>query len=109
MPRTLCFHIINISLVTDGDCDAPFPYTFGVLEHMQGRSTRGFWDAMRPFMTAGVYVNYLEDEADPLARDAYGPNYDRMVALKNKYDPTNFFRMNHNIKPSQAVPSAISA
>ena len=33
-------------------------------------------------------------------RAAYGPNYDRLVALKNKYDPTNFFRFNHNIAPT---------
>ena len=65
--------------------------------------TRNFWDAMRPFMVPGAYVNYLEAEGDPHAREAYGPNYDRLVALKNKYDPTNFFRMNHNIKPSQAT------
>ncbi len=55
---------------------------------------------MRPFMAAGSYVNYLEDEADPRAREAYGPNYERLVALKNKYDPTNFFRLNANIKPT---------
>jgi FAD/FMN-containing dehydrogenase len=66
--------------------------------------TRDFWDAMRPFMIEGVYVNYLEDEGDPHAREAYGPNYDRLVALKNKYDPTNFFRMNHNIKPAIRPP-----
>ncbi len=65
------------------------------------RWSRDFWEAMRPFMAAGVYVNYLEDEADPRAREAYGPNFERLVALKNKYDPTNFFRMNHNIKPTQ--------
>ena len=62
--------------------------------------TRDCWDAMKPFMGAGTYVNYLEDEGDPLARAAYGPNYDRLVALKKKYDPGNFFRMNHNIRPS---------
>jgi berberine-like enzyme len=62
--------------------------------------TRSCWDALKPFMGAGTYVNYLEDERDPLARSAYGPNYDRSVALKKKYDPSNFFRMNHNIKPS---------
>jgi FAD/FMN-containing dehydrogenase len=71
--------------------------------------THDFWDAMRPFMGAGAYVNYLEDEGDPRGREAYGPNYDRLAALKNQYDPTNFFRMNHNIKPTQAAPAAMSA
>jgi hypothetical protein len=61
--------------------------------------TREFWDAMRPFMASGAYVNYLEEEGDPQTREAFGPNYDRLVALKTKYDPTNFFRMNHNVKP----------
>lgn len=65
--------------------------------------TRECWDAMRPFMAEGAYVNYLEDEADPLARAAYGANHARLAMLKSKYDPTNFFRMNHNIKPSRAA------
>ena len=73
------------------------------------RWSRSCWDAMQPFMAAGSYVNYLEEEGDPLARAAYGANYERLVALKNKYDPTNFFRMNHNIRPSQATPAATSA
>jgi hypothetical protein len=64
------------------------------------RWTRECWDAMRPFMAAGTYVNYLEDEGDPRSRDAYGANYDRLVALKNRFDPTNLFRMNHNIAPA---------
>ena len=61
------------------------------------------WDAMQPYSSGGVYVNYLGQEAEEGAdrvRAAYGPNYERLVALKNKYDPTNFFRMNQNIKPS---------
>jgi Berberine and berberine like len=64
------------------------------------RWSRDFWDAMRPFMAKGAYVNYLEDEADPQAREVYGVNHQALVALKKKYDPTNFFRMNHNIKPT---------
>ena len=68
--------------------------------------TRDRWEAMKPFLVAGSYVNYVSDEGDAFAREAYGPNYDRLVALKNKYDPTNFFRMNHNIKPSRAVAVA---
>jgi hypothetical protein len=65
--------------------------------------TRAFFDAMQPYMAAGAYVNYLEDEGNPQARAAYGPNYDRLVDLKNKYDPTNFFRLNANIKPTITV------
>jgi hypothetical protein len=61
---------------------------------------RGFWDAMQPFLRTAVYSNYLEDEGEGRARAAYGVNYDRLVALKNKYDPTNFFRLNQNIKPT---------
>jgi len=62
--------------------------------------TRECWTALRPFLIEGSYSNYVSDEGDTFARAAYGPNYDRLVALKNKYDPANFFRMNHNIKPT---------
>jgi FAD/FMN-containing dehydrogenase len=56
--------------------------------------------AMRPFATGGVYVNYLSAEGDDRVRAAYGPSkYDRLVALKRRYDPTNLFRMNQNIPP----------
>jgi FAD/FMN-containing dehydrogenase len=66
------------------------------------RWTRGFWEAMQPFLTGGVYVNYLGRETDEgveRIKAAYGPNYQRLVALKRKYDPTNRFRLNQNIKP----------
>jgi hypothetical protein len=43
---------------------------------------------------------------EAIAREAYGPNYDRLAALKNKYDPTNFFRMNHNIKSKIVSPDS---
>jgi FAD/FMN-containing dehydrogenase len=71
--------------------------------------TRACVEAMRPFLVEGSYGNYVSDEGDAFARAAYGPNYERLVKLKNKYDPTNFFRMNHNIKPSQAAPAGMSA
>jgi FAD/FMN-containing dehydrogenase len=61
---------------------------------------RAFFSATAPFATGGVYVNFLsQDEADRI-RAAYGPNYDRLVQLKSKYDPTNLFRLNQNIKPA---------
>ena len=47
----------------------------------------------------GVYVNNLGEDDDQRVKQAYGANYDRLAALKTKYDPTNLFRHNHNIKP----------
>jgi FAD/FMN-containing dehydrogenase len=61
---------------------------------------REFWTAMRPFSTGGVYANNLGDEGEDRVRAAYGGNYRRLVALKRKYDPTNFFRLNQNIAPT---------
>ena len=56
---------------------------------------------MRPFSSGAAYVNYLGADATPEAvRSAYGPAYTRLVALKDRYDPTNFFRLNHNIRPT---------
>ena len=63
-----------------------------------GRET---YTAMRPYMAVGRYVNYLgTDEGDDPAAAAYGPNYERLRRVKAKYDPTNFFRMNLNIRPA---------
>ena len=59
-----------------------------------------FWEAMQPFLERGVYVNNLGEEGEERVKAAYGPNYERLLALKNKYDPTNFFRLNQNIKPT---------
>jgi hypothetical protein len=53
-----------------------------------------------PWAQAGTYLNYLMDEGEQRVRDSFGPKYDRMVELKNKYDPTNLFRLNQNIKPT---------
>ena len=67
--------------------------------------TRDFEVAMRPFSTGGVYVNFLGEEGEDRVKAAYGPaKYTRLVALKNKFDPTNFFRMNQNIKPTVNAP-----
>jgi FAD/FMN-containing dehydrogenase len=67
--------------------------------------TRECWESMRPFLVKGSYSNYVSDEGEAITREAYGPNYDRLVAVKNQYDPANLFRMNHNIKPSRSAPA----
>jgi FAD/FMN-containing dehydrogenase len=67
------------------------------------RWARELWAALQPFAHDAVYLNYVADEGDERearVRAAYGANYDRLVELKRKYDPTNLFRVNHNIRPS---------
>ncbi|MFP3881645.1 MAG: FAD-binding oxidoreductase [Actinomycetota bacterium] len=60
---------------------------------------RSYWSALAPYHTS-VYVNFLMDEGEDRVRDAYGPEkYDRLKALKRRYDPTNLFRLNQNITP----------
>jgi FAD/FMN-containing dehydrogenase len=64
------------------------------------RWARDFFNATAPFASGGVYVNFMTaDEADRV-RSAYGPNYDRLVQVKRKYDANNLFRMNQNIAPA---------
>ena len=62
---------------------------------------RNFWNEVEPY-TKGVYVNHLggEEEATRV-KSAYGSNYKRLAALKKKYDPDNFFRINNNIEPEK--------
>jgi FAD/FMN-containing dehydrogenase len=66
--------------------------------------TRALAEAMQPFSSGGAYITQLGVEAEEGAdriKDAYGPNYERLAALKNKYDPTNLFRHNQNIRPAR--------
>ncbi|HUQ62827.1 MAG TPA: FAD-binding oxidoreductase [Acidimicrobiales bacterium] len=66
----------------------------------QRQWAREYWSALAPHHTS-VYVNFLMEEGEDRIRQAYGaPKYDRLKALKRKYDPTNLFRLNQNISPS---------
>jgi FAD/FMN-containing dehydrogenase len=61
---------------------------------------RNFWSALEPHHQ-GVYINFLGDEGADRIKSSYGPEkYERLTALKKKYDPDNFFRINHNIPPA---------
>ena len=64
--------------------------------------------AMRPFSRGGLYLNFagFGEEKEVMLRDAYGPNYDRLMALKARYDPDNLFRMNLNIRPTAGATPA---
>ena len=59
-----------------------------------------YWDAVHPHNLKGAYLNFMMEEGEDRIRATYGDNYDRLAAIKKKYDPTNFFRVNQNIKPA---------
>jgi FAD/FMN-containing dehydrogenase len=60
---------------------------------------RDLFKSAAPFATGAVYVNFMTQDEGERVRAAYGPNYERLVQLKRKYDPTNLFRLNQNIRP----------
>jgi FAD/FMN-containing dehydrogenase len=58
---------------------------------------RDYWQALRPHTMGAAYVNFMMEEGEDRIRATYGANYDRLVAVKQTYDPTNLFRVNQNI------------
>jgi len=60
---------------------------------------RDYYKALEPHSSAGGYVNFLDEDDQSRIHDNYKGNYDRLVAVKTKYDPANLFHMNQNIKP----------
>jgi hypothetical protein len=64
------------------------------------RWTRELFEAMQPFVGKGVYVSNLGEEEGDRVKEAYGEHYERLVALKDRYNPTNLFRLNQNVKPT---------
>ena len=62
--------------------------------------TRDTHAALRPHLPTGRWLNYLgDDQGDDAIRAAYGPNYERLLEIKRRYDPGNVFHLNHNIAP----------
>jgi FAD/FMN-containing dehydrogenase len=61
---------------------------------------REYWNALHPHSAGGAYVNFMMEEGEDRIKATYRDNYERLVAIKNKYDPTNLFRVNQNIKPT---------
>jgi hypothetical protein len=59
---------------------------------------REYWKATNPFASGGAYLNFMMDEGVDPVRASYGKNYARLLKLKKKYDPTNLFRVNQNIR-----------
>ena len=74
-------------------------------EHMPEYTSwvQEYWSALRPFSAGGAYVNFLMEEGEDRLKATYRDNYERLVEIKRKYDPTNLFHLNQNINPIQAV------
>jgi FAD/FMN-containing dehydrogenase len=92
-PHRQAHHVVWISPVQD---DAS-------KDESMIRWTKDCWEALQPHVDRAVYVNALDNAAEEgleRVREAYGANYERLSALKGKYDPTNLFRQNSNITPA---------
>jgi len=59
-----------------------------------------YFDALHPYSAGGAYVNFMMEEGQERVKAAYRENYDRLAAIKKKYDPANLFRVNQNIRPA---------
>jgi hypothetical protein len=60
---------------------------------------RAIFKKLRPAMKPGVYVNFMSGDEQDRVPEAYHQRWDRLVAVKSHYDPTNFFRLNQNVPP----------
>ena len=63
--------------------------------------SRDYWTELHPYSAGGAYINFMMEEGDERIRATYGKNYDRLAKIKKRYDPTNLFRVNQNIKPAK--------
>lgn len=61
---------------------------------------KAYQEALHPYSSGGAYTNFMMDEGQDRVKASYRQNYDRLVAIKSKYDPGNLFRVNQNIKPA---------
>jgi FAD/FMN-containing dehydrogenase len=66
-----------------------------------------YFDSLHPYSAGGAYVNFMMEEGQDRVQAAFRDNYDRLARIKSKYDPTNFFRVNQNIRPAAAPPDSL--
>jgi FAD/FMN-containing dehydrogenase len=83
-----CYHALTVWLPEFGPDEAHVKWTKDLAE------------AMKPHAAPGIYLNFIADEGLERVESSYGKHWERLVALKDKYDPKNLFRLNQNIPPS---------
>lgn len=90
-----------------GGRDATFSMVIAAVDPSPSRAEelkswgRGYWNAVHKFNPGGVYINFMDaDDGEARVKASYGDNYQRLAAIKKKYDPANLFRVNQNIRPA---------
>ena len=68
---------------------------------------KNYWEALHPFSAGGAYLNFMMEEGQERVQAAYRENYERLSAIKRKYDPKNFFRVNQNIRPHAVMTGSV--
>jgi hypothetical protein len=110
---TMHLYPINGAVRRVGNADTAFSYRdcllagviVGVDPHPKNKEkitnwTKGYFDALHPYSAGGAYINFMMEEGQERVKASFRGNYDRLASIKKKYDPTNFFRVNQNIKPA---------
>jgi len=113
MHSTMHLYPINGAAHRVGNNDTPWSYRDAIFVHnivgvdpdpANNESiiswAKEYWDALHPYSAGGAYVNFMMEEGEDRVKATYRDNYERLVAIKNKYDPNNLFRVNQNIKPT---------
>ena len=67
---------------------------------------KNYWEALHPYGAGGAYVNFMMEGKDRI-RATYRNNYERLAQIKAKYDPSNFFRVNQNIRPEAGAKGSV--
>ena len=69
---------------------------------------KDYWEATHPYSAGGAYLNFTMNEGQDRIKASYKHNYERLTAIKKKYDPNNFFRVNQNILPNELIKEEVS-
>src|SRR6202142_970476 len=112
MHSTMHLYPINGKASTVKNTDTPWSYRDAVWAAVMvgvdpdpannekiSKWAKDYWTALHPYSAGGAYINFMMEEGDDRIRATYGKNYDRLAKVKKRYDPTNFFHLNPNIKP----------